>query len=99
MSDLAGEPMGGVVLVDPERLLLATLDGPVSPNTLGPEQTLVVVFCGYAHVTDQAGRRCIAIELVWDPNEQAPGSPYTSHSCVRAIVPPARLTKVRPYTC
>jgi hypothetical protein len=79
--------------VDPERLVVVRYDDPAA----GPAEVLAIA-CRYAPVVQEGGRR-IAIEVLWDPAEQAPHAPYycPRERLARRLVEPARVLAVRPY--
>jgi hypothetical protein len=81
-----------VHVVTPEKLLRVELAGAVAT-------TLVVMDIRYVVAITANGERRVAIELEWDPQEQAPqGEYYCPEARVqRELTPPALVRRVHPY--
>lgn len=77
-------------VVKPDRLLRVELaDG----------SQLVATEVRYTAALDSGGERRVAIELEWDPHEQAPRAEYTCpvSRLQRKLAPPAMVKRIHPY--
>jgi hypothetical protein len=82
--------MSYLLVIKPEKLLRVEL-------TDGTQ--LVVTEVRYSVAVDAGGSRRVAIELQWDPHEQAPRAEYTCpvSRLEQKLTPPALVKRVHPY--
>jgi hypothetical protein len=84
-------------LVDPRRVLRVTIE---EPDQDGSSNEVTAITCAYVVAENPDGTPCVALEVVTDPGNTHPTTPYycPSERFERRLLPPRRVTKVRPYT-
>jgi hypothetical protein len=82
------------LVVDPRRMLRVTIGEPG-----GGESEIVALTCAYVPATNPDGRRTVALEVMWDPDNTSPTSVYlcSEDRLSRLLLPPVRVRRIRPY--
>jgi hypothetical protein len=82
------------ILIDPARLLLVGLQ-----SGDGDIHTFVAVVCRFLVVRRPNIPPRVAVEILFDPDEQEPTAPYYCDRArmVRRLAAPGRVKQVRPY--
>jgi len=82
------------ILIDPARLLIVDL-----LHNDGEVHTFVVAVCRFLVVPGPDGLPRVSVEILYDPDEQAPMVPYYRDRAgmMRRLAAPGRVRRVRPY--
>lgn len=82
------------LVVNPQKMLRVIFQHPTEG-----EREVTALTCAYVPAISPNGETSVAIELVWDPHDQNPRSPYTCpvERLERLLLSPSRLKKIRPY--
>ena len=82
------------ILIDPAKLLLVGLE-----HNDGNLDTFVAVVCRFLIVRRPNTPPQVAVEVLFDPDEQQPTTPYYCDRArlVRRLAVPGRVKQVRPY--
>ncbi len=82
-------------LIDPQRLLIVTYQDAQTPLL----REVAAVTCRYVPAIDADGHRAVAVELVYDPLEPRPSSPYfrPPQELQQLLLDPRAIRRIRPY--